>query len=78
MKLVHDSLPKIFCNEKPRLSILRTSCSRLMQVAECLSRMALAGQVSGDGKSVSVSVPPTRSDVLHACDVAEVCLKPAG
>lgn len=42
------------------------------QVAELLSRMALAGEVAGDGGVVRVSVPPTRSDVLHACDVAEV------
>jgi phenylalanyl-tRNA synthetase beta subunit len=43
-----------------------------VQVAELLSRMALAGEVVGDGSVVRVSVPPTRSDVLHACDVAEV------
>jgi tRNA synthetase B5 domain len=43
-----------------------------MQVAELLSRMALAGEVAGDGSVVRVSVPPTRSDVLHPCDVAEV------
>ena len=43
-----------------------------VQVAELLSRMALAGEVVGDGGVVRVSVPPTRSDVLHACDVAEV------
>jgi phenylalanyl-tRNA synthetase beta chain len=43
-----------------------------VQVAECLSRMALAGQLTASGEAVKVSVPPTRSDVLHACDVAEV------
>lgn len=41
------------------------------RIAELLSRMALSGRVSADGGAVSVAVPPTRSDVLHAVDVAE-------
>ena len=27
---------------------------------------------TGNANSISISVPPTRSDVLHACDVMEV------
>lgn len=42
------------------------------QIAESLARMALAGTLTEDGSVVRVAVPPTRSDVLHACDVAEV------
>jgi phenylalanyl-tRNA synthetase beta subunit len=34
--------------------------------------MALAAQPTADGSAVRVCVPPTRSDVLHACDVIEV------
>ena len=33
--------------------------------------MSLDSQVSADGKDLIVSVPPTRSDILHACDVME-------
>lgn len=41
-------------------------------IAELLSRMALTAKAVRDGQAVSVEVPPTRSDVLHACDVMEV------
>jgi phenylalanyl-tRNA synthetase beta chain len=42
------------------------------RVADLLSRMALSAEVADGGRAVHVSVPPTRSDVLHACDVMEV------
>ncbi|KAK9860370.1 hypothetical protein WJX84_003650 [Apatococcus fuscideae] len=41
------------------------------KMAELLSRMALSAKASSDGSSVHVQVPPTRSDVLHPCDVME-------
>ncbi|KJE94828.1 phenylalanyl-tRNA synthetase [Capsaspora owczarzaki ATCC 30864] len=41
------------------------------QVAKLLSRMCLPATVSADGKSVVVDIPPTRSDVIHACDIME-------
>ena len=33
--------------------------------------MALTAEATADGSAVRVRVPPTRSDVLHACDVIE-------
>ena len=45
-----------------------------LQIAVLLSRMALAADPTADGLAVRVRVPPTRSDVLHACDVIEVRL----
>ena len=45
-----------------------------LQVAELLSRMALAAEPSPATQAVRVHVPPTRSDVLHECDVIEVCV----
>ena len=45
-------------------------------IADLLSRMALTAKAVRDGQAVSVEVPPTRSDVLHACDVMEVGLYP--
>lgn len=42
-------------------------------IADLLSRMALEASASQDGGSVSVLIPPTRSDVLHDADVMEVC-----
>lgn len=41
------------------------------QIADLLSRMQLQAKVEGT-QAVQVLVPPTRSDVLHACDVMEV------
>ncbi|KAK9822691.1 hypothetical protein WJX81_001468 [Elliptochloris bilobata] len=40
-------------------------------VAMLLSRMALDAEVAPGGEAVRVRVPPTRSDVLHACDIME-------
>jgi hypothetical protein len=34
-------------------------------MATLLSKMQLAGEASADGRTVSVQVPITRSDVLH-------------
>ena len=41
-------------------------------IAKLLSCMALDAEVAPGGAAVRVRVPPTRSDVLHACDVMEV------
>ena len=40
-------------------------------MARLLSRMALPATAARDGSSLTVAIPPTRTDVLHACDVAE-------
>ena len=42
------------------------------QIADLLSRMQLQAKPVQGSEAVQVSVPPTRSDVLHACDVMEV------
>lgn len=42
------------------------------QIADLLSRMALEASSSKDGQSVSILIPPTRTDVLHNADVMEV------
>jgi len=36
-----------------------------------LNRMLLAASPDPDGETLHVKVPPTRSDVLHECDIAE-------
>ena len=41
-------------------------------IADLLSRMALPATPAAGGASVRVMVPPTRSDILHACDIMEV------
>jgi phenylalanyl-tRNA synthetase beta chain len=44
---------------------------RSMQLQVELSQAAADGSSSSSGASLLVSVPPTRSDILHACDVME-------
>jgi len=41
------------------------------EVVNLLKKMALATEATNDGKEITVSVPPTRSDILHACDIME-------
>eukprot|EP00873_Tetraselmis_striata_P019778 jgi/Tetstr1/440042/TSEL_028401.t1 len=41
------------------------------KIAELLSKMQLQASVAQGGAAVAVKIPPTRSDVLHACDVME-------
>ena len=38
-------------------------------ISKLLSKMALSAQPVEDPKLLKVTVPPTRADVLHACDV---------
>ncbi|XP_076296196.1 phenylalanine--tRNA ligase beta subunit [Lasioglossum baleicum] len=40
------------------------------EVAKLLSKMSLKSSV-GNGKTLRVEVPPTRHDVIHACDIYE-------
>jgi len=42
------------------------------QTASLLSRMALSAEASPSGDSVHVEIPPSRTDILHDCDVMEV------
>ena len=57
------------------LSFLFHNLPPFLQVSKLLNRMQLhAKQSASDNKQHNfvVSVPPTRSDVLHPCDVMEV------
>ena len=40
------------------------------QIKECALKMGLLVKEVKDNKAI-VEVPPTRSDILHACDIAE-------
>jgi len=41
------------------------------KMAEMLTKMCLQSTLSDDGDSISVKIPPTRSDILHQCDIME-------
>jgi phenylalanyl-tRNA synthetase beta chain len=41
------------------------------ELAKLLGRMCLPAEIVHEGKSLCVEVPPTRSDIIHACDIIE-------
>ena len=41
------------------------------EMAVLLGRMQLVASVKPDGETLALQVPPTRSDILHACDIVE-------
>uniref|UniRef100_A0A3Q2ZVE0 Phenylalanine--tRNA ligase beta subunit n=1 Tax=Kryptolebias marmoratus TaxID=37003 RepID=A0A3Q2ZVE0_KRYMA len=41
------------------------------RIAQLLTRMCLFSQATGSGDEIEVEIPPTRSDVIHACDIME-------
>lgn len=40
-------------------------------MAKLLTKMCLKSHVKSKGKQLAVTVPPTRHDVIHACDIYE-------
>ncbi|XP_035616727.1 phenylalanine--tRNA ligase beta subunit [Oncorhynchus keta] len=40
-------------------------------IAQLLTKMCLRSEVMSDGDQIEVEIPPTRSDVIHACDIME-------
>lgn len=40
-------------------------------IAKLLTRMFLKSEVIGDGNQIEIEIPPTRADVMHACDIVE-------
>ncbi|XP_036392633.1 phenylalanine--tRNA ligase beta subunit [Megalops cyprinoides] len=41
------------------------------RIAQLLTRMCLRSEVVGEDGQIEVELPPTRSDVIHACDIME-------
>ncbi|KAM9318042.1 phenylalanine--tRNA ligase beta subunit [Pholidichthys leucotaenia] len=40
-------------------------------IAQLLTRMCLLSQATGAGDEIEVEIPPTRPDIIHACDIME-------
>lgn len=40
-------------------------------ISQLLTRMCLRSCPTGVGDEIEIEVPPTRSDILHACDIVE-------
>uniref|UniRef100_A0A8C6UG08 Phenylalanine--tRNA ligase beta subunit n=1 Tax=Neogobius melanostomus TaxID=47308 RepID=A0A8C6UG08_9GOBI len=41
------------------------------KIAQLLTKMCLKSTATGAGDEIEVEIPPTRSDVIHACDIME-------
>lgn len=41
------------------------------EIADKLTRMCLKSAVQANGRGIDVEIPPTRHDVIHACDIYE-------
>ncbi|XP_029302793.1 phenylalanine--tRNA ligase beta subunit [Cottoperca gobio] len=41
------------------------------KIAQLLTKMCLRSELTGVGDEIEVEIPPTRSDVIHACDIME-------
>ncbi|KAM4565654.1 phenylalanine--tRNA ligase beta subunit [Odontesthes bonariensis] len=41
------------------------------RIAQLLTRMCLLSRATGVGDEIEVEIPPTRSDIIHACDIME-------
>lgn len=46
-------------------------CETPEGIAKLLTRMYLNSEVAKDGKHLQIEIPPTRPDVIHACDIVE-------
>ncbi|KAB0401969.1 hypothetical protein E2I00_012992, partial [Balaenoptera physalus] len=40
-------------------------------LTKLLTRMCLKSEVIGDGDQLEIEIPPTRDDIIHACDIIE-------
>ncbi|XP_066522843.1 phenylalanine--tRNA ligase beta subunit [Hoplias malabaricus] len=60
-----ETLSADFINNKVGISESAES------IAQLLTRMCLKSEVTGDDGQIEVEIPPTRSDVIHACDIME-------
>jgi phenylalanyl-tRNA synthetase beta chain len=60
-------------NKKKRVALLRRTCRiDAAKAAKLLNRMSLPAEVV-DVDTVRVTIPVTRADILHFCDIAEDC-----
>ncbi len=73
---MHAVYPNLECQQRDVKVSYINSCTGLDLDAEhitgLLRRMALTAEASPGSDSVHVEVPPSRSDILHDCDVMEV------
>uniref|UniRef100_A0A672NFS6 Phenylalanine--tRNA ligase beta subunit n=1 Tax=Sinocyclocheilus grahami TaxID=75366 RepID=A0A672NFS6_SINGR len=61
----------LFCNNTIYTLQFKRLDESAESIAQLLTRMCLRSEVSGEGDLIQVEIPPTRADVIHACDIME-------
>lgn len=58
--------------QDPKITILLFCFSETpSSLAKLLTRMCLKSHVIGNGNNIEIEIPPTRADIIHACDIVE-------
>uniref|UniRef100_A0A8C3T8L1 Phenylalanine--tRNA ligase beta subunit n=1 Tax=Chelydra serpentina TaxID=8475 RepID=A0A8C3T8L1_CHESE len=76
-KIVLDILVTMFseyCEKQfiPQILTLMSCFSETpSSLAKLLTRMCLKSHVTGNGNNIEIEIPPTRADIIHACDIIE-------
>ena len=72
---IHETLPNMSYREtSASLGYIRGLLDLAIspdEVIALLNKMMLPSSLSEDGENINVRVPPTRSDIMHQCDIAE-------
>uniref|UniRef100_A0A8C0FRT0 Phenylalanine--tRNA ligase beta subunit n=1 Tax=Bubo bubo TaxID=30461 RepID=A0A8C0FRT0_BUBBB len=73
-KIVLDIIELAYRKEKvkPELINKKIGISETpSSLAKLLTRMCLKSHVIGNGNNIEIEIPPTRADIIHACDIVE-------
>uniref|UniRef100_A0A8C3T825 Phenylalanine--tRNA ligase beta subunit n=1 Tax=Chelydra serpentina TaxID=8475 RepID=A0A8C3T825_CHESE len=55
----------------PILTLMSCFSETPSSLAKLLTRMCLKSHVTGNGNNIEIEIPPTRADIIHACDIIE-------
>ncbi|XP_057337957.1 phenylalanine--tRNA ligase beta subunit [Microplitis mediator] len=80
VEIIYEETKQVFRSPELKYRINEINCDDALnyigvkqtpkEVAKLLSKMCLKSEVKNDNK-IAVEVPPTRHDVIHACDIYE-------
>uniref|UniRef100_A0A8C9FHA9 Phenylalanine--tRNA ligase beta subunit n=1 Tax=Pavo cristatus TaxID=9049 RepID=A0A8C9FHA9_PAVCR len=66
-----EAVEVIYPNGKTHIYPVSDMVETPSSLAKLLTRMCLSSHVIGNGNNIEIEIPPTRADVIHACDIVE-------
>uniref|UniRef100_G3UPY5 Phenylalanine--tRNA ligase beta subunit n=1 Tax=Meleagris gallopavo TaxID=9103 RepID=G3UPY5_MELGA len=66
-----EAVEVIYPNGKTHIYPVREMVETPSSLAKLLTRMCLSSHITGNGNNIEIEIPPTRADVIHACDIVE-------